>query len=595
MQTKDRAIEPSGRQTSRLDALRACVARLRDSGDLAPGSCKEIEDRLDAGTFNLVAVGQFKRGKTTLINALIGENLLPVGAIPLTSVVTILAYGETLAVRVLYEDGREEQISRDRLPEYVTERGNPNNAKGVREVEVTYPSPWLKAGVRLVDTPGIGSVYEHNTDVALRFLPKADAVLFILSVEQPVSQAEREFLCQVAEHAAKVFVLLNKADLLAESELPESIEFARGAVSRALGGGAALLAISGRLAIEAQATGSQEILRRSGLPALSEALGCFLSREKEKALAASLSRKLSRLVSQARFGREVELKALATPLEELGRKLERFEARKKELLAARDEHAMLVKGESERLLRQRIEKDLEAFEAALARQLELSVERTFEAHRELPSKALQEALQRHAIEEVRRSYDAWRVAEGQVVEKELQAFCSRIAARIDSAIDELFRFSAELFAVPYEAIRAEAAWTSESGFSYKFWEEPASLYLLISSAILALPKVIGDRILLRRAREFAAEAVHRQSGRVRYDFAQRLEKSARAFQTRLSDTIDAALAGLEIALREGADTRREGETEAAKRHAWVRASLGRLGEARSQLDALVGEFSETRP
>lgn len=595
MRTRDRAIGLPGGQTGPFEALGACVARLRDAGDLAPGSYREIEDRLDARTFNLVVVGQFKRGKTTLINALIGENLLPVGAVPLTSIVTVLAYGETLAVKVLYEDGREEQISRDRLPEYVTERGNPNNAKGVREVEVTYPSPWLKAGVRLVDTPGIGSVYEHNTDVALRFLPKADAVLLILSVEQPVSQGEREFMRRVAEHAAKVFVLLNKADLLAESELPESIEFARSAISGALAGGAALLAISGRLAIEAQATGSQEALRRSGLPALSEALGRFLSREKEKVLAASLARKLSRLVSQARFAREVELKALATPLEELGRKLERFEARKKELLAARDEHAILVRGESERLLHQRIEKDLEAFESALARQLGLSVERTFEAHRELPSKALQEALQRHANEEVRRSYDAWRTAEDEVIAKELQAFCSRIAARIDAAIDELFRFSAELFAVPYEAIRVEAAWTSESTFSYKFWEEPPSLYLLISSAILALPKAIGDRILLRRAREFASEAVQRHSGRARYDFAQRLEKSARAFQAHLSDTIDATLAGLEVALREGADTRRRGESEAAQRREGASASLNRLEQARAELDALIAESSETRP
>ena len=64
----------------------------------------------------------------------------------------------------------------------------------MQEVLITYPSPYLKDGVRLIDTPGVGSVYEHNTDVAYQYLPKSDAALFLLSVDQPVSKAELNFL-----------------------------------------------------------------------------------------------------------------------------------------------------------------------------------------------------------------------------------------------------------------------------------------------------------------------------------------------------------------------------------------------------------------
>ena len=149
--------------------------------------CEELIEKIENNVFNLVVLGQFKRGKTSLINALLGSEILPTAVVPLTSIATILKYGETFNIKVYFKDGRVIETEPASLTQYVTEKGNPRNEKDVQEVVITYPSSYLKDGVRLIDTPGVGSVYEHNTDVAYQYLPKSDAALFLFSVDQPVS------------------------------------------------------------------------------------------------------------------------------------------------------------------------------------------------------------------------------------------------------------------------------------------------------------------------------------------------------------------------------------------------------------------------
>ena len=116
--------------------------------------CKELREKVETNTFNLVVVGQFKRGKTSLINALLGANILPVAVVPLTSISTVITYGNALNIKVFFNEGTTLDITPESLQDYVTEKGNPKNIKDVSEVIITYPSPYLKEGVRLIDTPG---------------------------------------------------------------------------------------------------------------------------------------------------------------------------------------------------------------------------------------------------------------------------------------------------------------------------------------------------------------------------------------------------------------------------------------------------------
>jgi GTPase SAR1 family protein len=124
-----------------LHSLNTCLEDLAAVEGIDHDACRELKEKLRSHSFNLLVVGQFNRGKTTLINALIGKALLPVGVIPLTSVVTVLSYGETPVFKICFQDQHCVETTPDNLGDYVTERGNPRNMKGVREVGVFYPSP----------------------------------------------------------------------------------------------------------------------------------------------------------------------------------------------------------------------------------------------------------------------------------------------------------------------------------------------------------------------------------------------------------------------------------------------------------------------
>ncbi|MFQ3573851.1 MAG: dynamin family protein, partial [Thermodesulfovibrionales bacterium] len=211
---------------------------------------QELKQKLMDNTFNLVVLGQFKRGKTSLINALLGADILPMAVIPLTSIVTVIKYGEDVVVKVFFNNNDIKEIKSEELYQYITEKGNPKNIKDVREVVVTYPSDYLKDGVRLIDTPGVGSIYQHNTDVAYEYIPKCDAAVFVLSVDQPMSKAEIDFLKDVREYSQKVFFLLNKADYLTESEIKEAMDFTRDALKDLIGTDVRIIPISAKLALQ---------------------------------------------------------------------------------------------------------------------------------------------------------------------------------------------------------------------------------------------------------------------------------------------------------------------------------------------------------
>lgn len=162
------------------DGLQEIVQNLSQINEDSGGKrLNEVSDKLTLEQFNLVVMGQFKRGKSTLINALLGAEILPTAIVPLTSIVTIIRYGKESKAEVRYLNDNKEDIQLSDIPKFVTEKENPKNKLGVKDVDVFYPSDYLKNGVRIIDTPGVGSVFKHNTDVAYAYLPYVDAGIFI--------------------------------------------------------------------------------------------------------------------------------------------------------------------------------------------------------------------------------------------------------------------------------------------------------------------------------------------------------------------------------------------------------------------------------
>lgn len=571
----------------RLGVLRQCLAEAGGLAGIPPAELRALRERAESSVFNLVVVGEFKRGKSSVLNALIGEDILPVGVVPLTAIATLLEYGEEPAVRVVFQDGSERQAHLDSLCDFVTEKGNPANEKGVGEVHIAWPSAWLKSGVRLVDTPGIGSIYRHNTEATYRFLPKADAVLFLLSVDQPVGQAEYDFLKEVREYAGRIFFLLNKTDLLSETDLAESVAFTSRVLAEVMGGAVPVFPVSARLALEGYKSGSETLLEKSRFPAFTATLERFLMEGKGNALSASIAKGLLRLVSQARFNAELARSSLSTPLDELRRKVQAFEQKRGEMAQEKRDFAILLEAEVKRLAGQDVTADVEAFKMKLTEEIESRVKTRFEVMRHLPSGELHEDLQRYVVDEVRAAWDGFRRDEDEKLDAAFQGLCDRFSGKIDATVDELYRFSSELFSIPFETIGAESAWSDKSRFYYKFWEAPGSLKIMATSLLHALPKFLGDALILREAQKYGRELVDTQAGRVRYDFAQRLDKSMRDFSAAMLERIDATLASIETAVKKGMEASTETASGAEDRARELSGALARLDSLAAQLQTLA--------
>jgi small GTP-binding protein len=229
--------------------------------------------RADARVCTVAVVGEFKRGKSTLINALIGADLLPVAALPLTAVGTRVRFGPVIEASVEFLDGRRLVIAPPAIADYATERGNPGNWRGVAGIDLTAPAPVLRAPLELMDTPGLGSVFADVGTATRAVLARADVALVVLSAEQPASRRELDLVREIIASGAAVLVAENKIDLVPPAEQPELLEFVRGQIAQ-LGAGSdvPLFALSSDGARRAQRTSDRQALGTSGLPALEDGL-----------------------------------------------------------------------------------------------------------------------------------------------------------------------------------------------------------------------------------------------------------------------------------------------------------------------------------
>jgi hypothetical protein len=454
--------------------------------------------------------------------------------------------------------------------------------KQVREVAAAFPAAWLGSGFRLVDTPGIGSAYSHNTDVTRAYLPQADAVIFVASVEQPVSRSELAFLTEIRAYAGRIFCLLNKTDHLSAAELAESVAFSSAAVREALGAEVPVFPVSARRALQANASSAEDIFAAGGFAAFDAALRRFLERDSDAVWIASVRRHLLRILSECRLSAELELRAMAVPLDTLERNLRAFAERKAEVLQQRADLDALLQADARRLVKERVEPGIDAFKHELGERLHAVMPGWLADAEAQDAAPRQAALERRIVDEVRRAFDAWRTAEDDTINVEFDRICERFWQRIQQAVDALLRYSADLFAIHFDTVTAGPLREARSRFYYKFWQEPPSLRLMSDAAAGLMPGSLGRALLLKRGRRRAAELVEMQSGRLRHDFEQRTLDATRDARRAMLGRIDATIESIETAIGKGRALKAHGEEAAAARRRDIDAQLIRIDAMESR-------------
>ena len=194
-----------------------------------------LAERLGERRFYVACIGQFKRGKSTLLNALVEDSVLPTGIVPITTVPTVLRYGEQRSARVRFHGGTWTDLEPEELMEYVSGEHNPENAKSVAGVEVFLPHALLADGMCLVDTPGLGSIFAGNTAATQEFVPQIDAAIILVGTDPPIAGEELALVEEVGKNVRQLLVVLNKADRATEAERRIAGPFTRKVLEKKLG------------------------------------------------------------------------------------------------------------------------------------------------------------------------------------------------------------------------------------------------------------------------------------------------------------------------------------------------------------------------
>lgn len=279
------------------------AALLRDYA-AAPGASAtmkaELLSRLARDRFNLVTVGRFSRGKSSLMNALLGATFLPMGIVPLTSVITIVKYGsETRATLCYPGTNLFMDVPLAELPRHITERGNPGNREGISHVEIDVPAELLRYGFRFIDTPGLGSSIMANTRTTQAFLKEADAFLVVTGFDAPLATEELAVLHEARRAGQRMFLVVNKQDLLTDDDRAVVLDHIRSRLDAEGLNGVDIHAISALRALEGMRDDNMASMAASGIEALRSALIRFMVDDKAKAFLTSMVGRVDRLLGPA--------------------------------------------------------------------------------------------------------------------------------------------------------------------------------------------------------------------------------------------------------------------------------------------------------
>jgi small GTP-binding protein len=306
-----------------IRTLMSVAAERRD--DEKRGHARDLLASLAEDAFQLAVVGQFSRGKSTLMNAILGRSYLPTGALPMTSVVTTVRYGSRPRA-VVERVGSTYPFERplDELARFVAQASLEREELRVASALVEVPAEILRLGFSFVDTPGVGSAIEANTATTESFLPQADAVIFVTSFDAPLSEAELEFLAKVRSYVDKLFLVVNKRDLVSSSEAETVLAYVRERVDA--DGGLRLFATSAKQALDAKERSDHAAVATSGLPELEQELVRFLTTEKSRVFLQQVTARAERLLSRQRLELELGRHARFGDNAEQGVRRERFDA-----------------------------------------------------------------------------------------------------------------------------------------------------------------------------------------------------------------------------------------------------------------------------
>jgi ribosome biogenesis GTPase A len=545
----------------RKAAIRAVLARLAQAADVAglDSVARDIRTvripKLDEERFSLVVLGEFNHGKSTFVNALLGQPLLPTGITPTTAVLAHLSHGPVSRAELVLDSGERLPIDPGRLAEFATVEGlaaNPIAPKrdgddaarrdAIHHLDLQVPAPVLEGRLTIVDTPGVNDINEQRAEITYGYIPRADAAVFLLDATQILTASERQFLEEriLRSSRERLIFVIAKADLLDEAELAETLRFAREHLARIVPE-PEIFAVSARREL----AGKREL---SGFAPLLAHIGATVGTDRRRLLLDHALADGARLSAFVRQSLAMRRRSLELPLPELEERIGRARARLTAGQKGLDAAAGTIRAETA-ALKARVRQDLAEFTGELRQALAADLEKV-DGH----------DIRRYLSFFIQDTWKAWLEGEGELIAAELERLAEKILevanenvrdvtdavaselgpteTRIDLKIDTL-KYDASVFALG-------ALGTTV----FLFVNGLVGGVLALAAPVLAvvLRGKIG-RELKAEAKDRAPEAVDRVAALL----APKLDEAIDTFAARLSEFVAQAGAALARGIAEVLD------------------------------------------
>ncbi|NOZ12516.1 MAG: Dynamin family protein [Acidobacteria bacterium] len=567
-------------------AIELLQSRQPDALQLA--KLEKIREQLLEERLHLAVLGQFKRGKSTLLNAILGEAILPSSVLPVTALPTWIRPGEKRIAVTIEKDGVpavEELKSGDMtgfLNRYVNESANPENVLNVTEIEVFHPSEILKQGVVLVDTPGIGSTFRHNTAATMNFLSQCDAALFVTSADPPLTETEIEFLKSVRNRVPRLFFVLNKTDYLDTGELEQAVSFLKKTVRTQTGlNPEPVFPVSAKKGLTARKKNNRENWEKSGMAELEARIFTFLAGEKRGALYEALSRRILDILNNLEMELALSLKTLELPLTDLERKTALFEEKLEQTENSRLAVLDRVAGEQKRTLKQ-LEEEAEQLRKESLKEIEQLVEN---ATKNISAASWEQAA-RKALADFIPGYFEDRLGQFSLkFKKKMGTALEPLQQETNRLIETIRQNAADIFEIPFHAPESRSAFVARS--------KPYWITHKWKQSLSPIPPGTLDRMLTpgmqqkrakKRVMEQVEELVRNNVENLRWSIVQSIQTSFRRFGNSMNETFDATLHATRGAMEAAMEKRNEKGKNAAE-------EIKRLRELDAEIRSISKEIA----
>lgn len=542
------------------------------------GDARSVAERVAEGRFYVTCFGQFKRGKSTVINALIGAPVLPTGVIPVTMVPTVIRYGDQPSARIRFQTQEWSAVPLNKLDEYVTEEKNPENVKAVTAVEIFFPSPLLATGMCLVDTPGLGSVWEANAAATRAFAPHIDAAIVVIGADPPIAGDELELVEAVGKHVHELLFVLNKADRVNSRELATAKAFARGVLEKRLSRPVPIIYETSAVE-QAENRGSGRDWGKlvAALRELVENSGSNLVRESANRAAGRVSEQLLRIIAEER-------EALRRPVEESQRRIAQLRETRAQAEISMRELGYLFTAEQHHLSDMFGDRRRE-FLAKVGPGAQAELEKAFQKVPRRSGPRFRRDLL-HATQEIAKGrLLPWLDSEQRAAELAYRAVARRFVEFANDFLSKLASTGVpELAQLPH-ALDPEKGFRARSQFYFNLLERiaaPASPFRWLGDLVLGAFGAYNQ--IYRDAQQFLEQLLEWNSARVRGDVDNRVLESRHTLEAEIRILLQEVTAVAERALDHARNLQAEGA-------AAVNNALSRLDRLESEIRSLAAPSS----